>query len=601
MYQAKLTQEGQAFINIIIPRRELIINKEDPSSKLGEGGFGIVYKGKRGYVDVAIKEFKLFGEIPANIIDEFKKEALIMLQLGSQCHNLVQLYGVCYDQPYSLVMELFNQGNLYNLLKRTSTLNWEQKEKIATDIAVGLNFLHRHQIIHRDIKSMNVLIKDDLTAKISDYGLAKLKHHTMSSTAAKSAVGIMPWMAPELFKKKPSYSEASDVYSYGLVLWEMATHKVPYSDCENPGILINEILNGEPEEFPEATPPTFAKLINECRRKNPPERPTTSKIIEDLRNPQHMLLFSNSSVTAESSAPLIPPPPADPVVIPFEFKANPPSPRTQREMKKFLHHVGFGEQDEAESMLKSNPRLAEIQGDLTDCSDRTWRKITGFQYAVLALDYHMWTMLLKYLEDTQIRAQLEELYNNAALTADGWIIKSAWENKWPAVGWTKLIEVLDIYVKNYDRWTYDQRETHWCQQIGGAQLILPAHVINEYSHPSRPFYPCPKWGNNEASLPRQGVSDWRIADNGKYNLGKDFAWWSRGGERDFCGGGACAADTCTARVRGGYAFCLVQGRHWMPEDRAALSELLRARTEQARILLETKLQTKPSSTLRLAM
>lgn len=115
-------------------------------------------------------------------------------------------------------------------------------------------------------------------------------------------------------------------------------------------------------------------------------------------------------------------------------------------------------------------------------------------------------------------------------------------------------------------------------------MILPAHVINEYSHPSRPFYPCPKWGNNEASLPRQGVSDWLIAENGKYNLGKDFAWaradW---GAREWWDG-----NTNTSY---GYA----------KYDHAAVNELLRARIEQARILLETKLQTKPSSALRLAM
>ena len=112
-------------------------------------------------------------------------------------------------------------------------------------------------------------------------------------------------------------------------------------------------------------------------------------------------------------------------------------------------------------------------------------------------------------------------------------------------------------------------------------MILPAHVINEYSHPSRPFYPCPKWGNNEASLPRQGVSDWLIAENGKYNLGKDFAWARADG----------------ARASGWDIDVGAAAKY----DHAAVNELLRARIEQARILLETKLQTKPSSALRLAM
>lgn len=75
----------------------------------------------------------------------------------------------------------------------------------------------------------------------------------------------------------------------------------------------------------------------------------------------------------------------------------------------------------------------------------------------------------------------------------------------PCSSWATLIAALDKYIQNYD-------DNTWRQQIGGAQLILPAHMINEYSHPTSPFYPCPKWEDSEAALPRTGVSDWREAD-----------------------------------------------------------------------------------------
>lgn len=561
MYQAELTQEGQAIINISIPRAELTIDK---NSKLGEGSFGVVYKGKRGHIAVAVKELRLFGDMPETIIDEFKKEALIMLQLGVQCPNLVQLHGVCYEQPYSLVMELFTQGNLYSLLKNSQALTWSQKEKIAADVAIGLDFLHKHKILHRDIKSMNVLIKEDLTAKISDYGLATVKKDTMSSTTANSAVGTIPWMAPELFKKKPMYSEESDIYSYGLVLWEMATHRLPFSDCDSPGVLINEILNGDPESIPEATPPTFAKLINDCRDKDPKKRPTISLIINSLQNPQHMLLFSNLSITdtipAPKTMPITPTP-----------KAYIPSPRTKSQITQIFKHIGYGEQDLAETMLVDNPKLTLLHGDLTDCSQRTWQNITAYQYALLALDYHMWNMLHKYMDTKEIRAQLEELNSNATLNEEGWAIKATWTTKWPSIGWISLIKALDKYIEKYDG-------NIWYQQVGGAQLMLPAHVINEYSHPSRPFYPCPTWGDGETLLPRTGVSDWQEADNGIYNLGKDFAW--------------CRANWGAREGWGG---------DYARYDRAAINELLRARVEQARILLETQLLFKPDSLPRLAM
>ena len=147
---------------------------------------------------------------------------------------------------------------------------------------------------------------------------------------------------------------------------------------------------------------------------------------------------------------------------------------------------------------------------------------------------------------------------------------------WPSISWSPLINALETYVKNYNTWNSQQRSNHWCQQVGGAQLILPAHVINEYSHPSRPFYPCPKWSNEEAALPRTGVTDWRMQTS--YKLGSGFAWLRAGyGARDGMGG--------NDNILYDYAGY----------DHTAVSELLKSRTEQARLLLESELTFRPSS------
>jgi len=185
----------------------------------------------------------------------------------------------------------------------------------------------------------------------------------------------------------------------------------------------------------------------------------------------------------------------------------------------------------------------------------------------------------------EICAQLEELKSITTLNNEGWDISATWAAKWPSIGWNKLIKALDIYVKNYQPWSAEQCRTHWCQQVGGAQLILPVHVINEYSHPSRPLHPCPTWGDSEESLPRTGVSDWREADNGKYILGQGFAW--------------CRANWGAREWMDGYGNTYTEYAEY---DRAAVSELLRARVEQARrLLLEHKLETKPTSHLCLTM
>lgn len=261
-----------------------------------------------------------------------------------------------------------------------------------------------------------------------------------------------------------------------------------------------------------------------------------------------------------------------------DFSSN-PAPRIpwKKLVKQFLRHIGFGEQNEAETMLKSTPNLAIASGNLTDCAKRNFKRITGFQYAILALDYHMWTMIKKYLTKEDMHTQLEELTRIATLNKQkGWIIMPEANSDWPSISWSPLINALETYVKNYDAWNGEQCSNHWCQKVGGAQLILPAHVINEYSYPYRPFYPCPKWSNEEVVLPRTGVTDWRIASG--YKLGSDFAWL----RAEHRGAGRRRIRRTGIRHKSDGALTRVV------YDSAAVSDLLKSRTEQARLLLESE-------------
>ncbi len=490
-------------------------------------------------------------------------------------------------------MELLTRGSLYSLLRNDRALDWTLKSNIARDVAIGLEFLHDRNVIHRDIKSFNILLSGDFSAKLSDYGLAKIKENSTSNTSVVQAVGTLPWMAPELIAgDEPLYSIYSDIYSYGLVLLEMATHKMPFEGIKSSGSLINKIINGIAEPIPPKTPLHFVELINKCRNKLPENRPNTASIIQLLNQQKELksvdpVLFSDEfqissvgysgsgssqvkpgkgSLTPISSGAL--PPKTDSAESVSKLKEKeeeivklkaelekmrlsnfpehrklsmPTSPAAKpkpaampivspQEVSQFLHHVGYGEQAEAEAMLQSNPSLALSYGDLTDCSvdpktynPCTWKNITAFQYAILALDYQMWTMILKYINTEEAREQVVKITNKATLKdKEGWIIKPG-DTNWPQTGCSSLIEALDIYVKNYVPWSYEQCSTHWCQQVGDAQLILPAHIINEYSHPSRPFYPCPKWqGEGELLLPRTGVADW--INKGGNKLGSNFAW-----------------------------------------------------------------------------
>lgn len=230
------------------------------------------------------------------------------------------------------------------------------------------------------------------------------------------------------------------------------------------------------------------------------------------------------------------------------------------EVSKFLDHVGFGEQDEAESMLQVAPQLATLAGDLTDCAGRKFKQITGFQYAIWALDYHMWTMIKKYLDINAARSQM------AGLSTGSWVSTHGTQ-----VTWQPLITALETCARDYTKYS----DKDFCQKIGGAQLLLPAHVISEYCHPTRSFAPIPKWtGEGEAKLPRNGSmvrGGWK-SYNGM-SLGDGLYWWR-------ANSGALGMG-CSWWIRGmgvsntaGYAFV----------DGKACCELLKSRVEHARAL-----------------
>ncbi len=146
---------------------------------IGKGGFGSVYLGKWHNVSVAIKE--LFVQ-SATISKTFEKEAGAMAECNHP--NIVRLFGVCLEEgKLALLMEYLEKGSLFDLLQNVQiTLLWSRRYTIAADIGNGLSYLHSQKIIHRDLKSLNILIAKDDTAKISDFGLAKIRLETGNKT-----------------------------------------------------------------------------------------------------------------------------------------------------------------------------------------------------------------------------------------------------------------------------------------------------------------------------------------------------------------------------------------------------------------------------------
>jgi len=254
-------------------------------AELGRGSFGIVRRGRWQHTEVAIKEL-IMQQMDPQVLQNFEQEIGVMASLHHP--NVIHLCGACMDPGhYSLVMEYMPKDSLYKVLHNSSeALPWPQRWQIAYDVARGVLHLHQHnpEILHRDLKSLNVLLDANYTAKVSDFGLSKAKTETRSTTktgAGNTGGGTLLWSAPELFGLKPKPSKASDVYAFAIILWEIAARTVPYE-----GVELEEVKScvkqGERMDIPEGTPKAFAALIADCWAQSPEKRPAIEKVIADI-------------------------------------------------------------------------------------------------------------------------------------------------------------------------------------------------------------------------------------------------------------------------------------------------------------------------------
>lgn len=252
---------------------------------LGEGSFGIVFEGQWQEMSVAIKKFKM-QHLNNEAHRALENEIAIMAKLKND--YIVQFLGFC-DEPlhYAIVMEYMPMGSLYSLLHNEKPLNWNERLELSINASKGLVYLHAENILHRDIKSLNILISagedGHFKAKLSDFGLAKIKNETKTtSTRTNTGGGTVAWMAPELFSRRGEYTRASDIYSFAVVLWEIASRKTPFENAASPHLIPVWVQNGEREEIPEETPEGFKQIIASSWQADPNERPSAEDIVAGL-------------------------------------------------------------------------------------------------------------------------------------------------------------------------------------------------------------------------------------------------------------------------------------------------------------------------------
>jgi len=249
---------------------------------IGTGAFGNVYSGKHRHEKVAIKVLKL-QHMDADALREFRNEATVLESLRSEF--IIQFRGICTD-PYCIVMEYAAGGSLFQLLHKSGgEMEWNMRLKYAAEIAKGLAYLHHFNpvIIHRDLKSMNVLIDKHNVAKLTDFGLSKMKSD--SSTMTAGAAGTPAYMAPELFDTQPKQRQPCDVYALGVLFWEMFTQTLPFKECENHFQILSQIMQGKRPAAKNCNKRSIASydaLVHDCWAQRPSDRPDIDTVIDRL-------------------------------------------------------------------------------------------------------------------------------------------------------------------------------------------------------------------------------------------------------------------------------------------------------------------------------
>ncbi|XP_047315380.1 probable serine/threonine-protein kinase drkD [Impatiens glandulifera] len=262
-----------------IPWEDLTIGES-----VGQGSCGTVYHALWYGSDVAVKVFSK-QEYSDDVVHSFRQEVYLMKRLR---HPNVLLFmgAVTSPQRLCIVTEFLPRGSLFRLLqKNTGKLDWRRRVHMALDIARGMNYLHHHNppIIHRDLKSSNLLVDKNWTVKVGDFGLSRLKHDTYLTT--KNGNGTPQWMAPEVLRNEPS-NEKSDVYSFGVILWELVTEKIPWENL-NPIQLIGAVgFMNQRLDLPKDMDPEWASIIESCWQSEAELRPSFQELLEKFKSLQ---------------------------------------------------------------------------------------------------------------------------------------------------------------------------------------------------------------------------------------------------------------------------------------------------------------------------
>ncbi len=263
---------------------KMLNNRYEVLEKVGNGGMATVYKAKCHILNryVAVKVLKDEFTTDSEFIKKFNTEA--QSAAGLNHPNIVSVFDVCNeDNLYYIVMELIQGKTLKEIILEDGRLSWKWSVNIAIQIASALEAAHKNNIVHRDIKPHNIIITEDGMAKVTDFGIAKAVSNS-TITAFGTTIGSVHYFSPE--HARGGYTDAkSDLYSLGIVMYEMLTGKVPFDADTAVSVALKQVQEEpvDPMRYNDSIPVSVNRIILKAMQKDPNLRyQNASEMLRDL-------------------------------------------------------------------------------------------------------------------------------------------------------------------------------------------------------------------------------------------------------------------------------------------------------------------------------
>ncbi|KAG6976531.1 hypothetical protein JG688_00001256 [Phytophthora aleatoria] len=284
--------------------REIPFRSLEMKELVGQGYFGDAYRASLDGQDVVVKTIRAseFGDTTSQIVREFQHEAAMLNMFGHHpC--IVPFVGASTDTkfPLALVTKYLPYGSLEDNLRGSSSLSIDERTGMLKDAAAGLLNIHEGGFIHRDLAARNCLVDQGSRVRICDFGLCRCVRSETAGMLMKDAVGPVKYMAPESLQPPHAFSYDSDVYMFGVLMWETFTSSLPFASL-TPVEAMMHVLRGERLPVPKELPESLQTLMQNCFHDSPAERPSMQEVVTALDNSLVSSQRASAAIATASAA-----------------------------------------------------------------------------------------------------------------------------------------------------------------------------------------------------------------------------------------------------------------------------------------------------------